>query len=511
MRSFCAFLVIAVSGTIGWAQGLGSGDRVVFVGDSITNAGHYISEVEAQLRMSVPDAERPQLLNLGLPSETCTGLSEPDHPFPRPNVHERLGRVLAKARPKLLVVCYGMNDGIYHPFSEERFKAYREGLDAIIRKGKAAGAKVVLLTPPPFDPQPMGKAGKLRPADAEKFSWMQIFEDYADVIRRYAEHVMTLGELVDGVVDVHSPISEYTATRRKEDPEYAMSKDGVHMNEEGHRIMAHTILRAVNVEPVEVPAAVLKKVHERQMLLHHAWLTHTGHTRPGVVAGRPLAEAEAGAKELDAEIAALIASGGEPTTTLFNGESLEGWDGDANYWSVVDGMIRGANDEGVVVPSSTYLFTRESYRNFRLRLEVKQTMSNRHSTMHSAVAALGERFADKGDNAHGFKGPLLMCCHDWGIWDAYRRNRTVPANHRGTLKVKAEKPGEWDDIEILVKGDRIRFAVNGHLIFDFTDKPGMLKESPIGLQLHSNRKPQEFWFRNIRISEEPGDGMMTVR
>ncbi len=52
-------------------------------------------------------------------------------------------------------------------------------------------------------------------------------------------------------------------------------------------------------------------------------------------------------------------------------------------------MIRGANDDKV--PSSTYLFTDKPYRNFRMLLEVKQTMSDKHSTMHSAVAALGEQ------------------------------------------------------------------------------------------------------------------------
>ena len=113
----------------------------------------------------------------------------------------------------------------------------------------------------------------------------------------------------------------------------------------------------------------------------------------------------------------------ESKQKLFNGTDLTGWHGDANRWSVVDGLIRGANSDNVV--SSTYLFTDKSYRNFRLLLEVKQTMGEEYSTMHSAVCVLGERFTDKGDNAFGFKGPLLMFCHYWGIWDAYRRNRVV--------------------------------------------------------------------------------------
>lgn len=195
----------------------------------------------------------------------------------------------------------------------------------------------------------------------------------------------------------------------------------------------------------------------------------------------------------------------EKPVSLFNGKDLTGWDGAEKYWSVEDGVIKGANDGPV--PSSTYLFTKESYRDFRLLLEVRQTMSPQHSTMHSAVAALGKRIDDKGDNKHGFRGPLLMFCHDWGIWDAYRRNRVVP---RGPGP-KVEKKGEWNQVEILVIGNRLRFVANGTLVFDFTDKPELLDKSPIGLQLHSNGKPQEYRFRHIHVCESPGDMLVTLR
>ena len=84
---------------------------------------------------------RPELINLGLPSETCSGLSEPDHPFPRPNVHERLDRVLQQTQPDVVVVCYGMNDGIYYPFSDDRLAAYQAGIRRIIEKAKSAGCE----------------------------------------------------------------------------------------------------------------------------------------------------------------------------------------------------------------------------------------------------------------------------------------------------------------------------------------------------------------------------------
>lgn len=261
-------------------------DRVVFLGDSNTHAGHYISWIEAQLR-AAGDAT-PELINLGLPSETCSGLSEPDHPFPRPDVHERLARALDKAKPDTVVICYGMNDGIYYPFDAQRFAAYQQGIRRMIEAIHDSGAKIILMTPPPFDPQPMGKQGKLLPLGAEKYAWFAIYEDYDEVIRRYAEWVLSLGGDVEMVIDIHSPMERYLATQRRRDADYAQSDDGVHFNRQGHEVMAATVLEQLGIPVQELPAGLLERVTARQQLMHAAWLTHVGHQRPGMKPGPTL-------------------------------------------------------------------------------------------------------------------------------------------------------------------------------------------------------------------------------
>lgn len=200
---------------------------------------------------------------------------------------------------------------------------------------------------------------------------------------------------------------------------------------------------------------------------------------------------------------------GEKRIALFNKRDLAGWEGQTEkYWSVEDSTIRGANEDAV--PASSYLFTKKRYRNFRLLLEVKQTRGEKYSTMHSAVCALGEKITDKGD-PFSFKGPLLMFCNDWGIWDANRRNRIYPAGHEGTLQNPAEKVGDWNQIEVLVIGNRIRMVANGHQIIDFTDAPEMLSAAPIGLQLHANDRPEEYHFRGLILVENPKDKLLTLK
>ncbi|MHC4877459.1 MAG: SGNH/GDSL hydrolase family protein [Planctomycetota bacterium] len=280
--------------------------RILFLGDSITHAGGYISLIEAQL-IENGIKSRPEMINLGLPSETCSGLSEPDHPFPRPDVHERLDRALAKANADLVVACYGMNDGIYYPFSEERFAAYQAGMNKLIGKVQATGAKLILMTPPPFDPLPLRKKnGALRPLGADKYAWFAVYEDYDDVITKYGQWVQTLKPRVDMVIDLHAPLLRQMSEARKSDAAYTLAPDGVHPNPEGHRILARTIMDAWNIDRSQSVGPDLQKlVNQRQSLLHNAWLSHVGHKRPGVKAGLPLDEANAKAQAIAKQIANL--------------------------------------------------------------------------------------------------------------------------------------------------------------------------------------------------------------
>src|SRR6266850_4409632 len=62
---------------------------------------------------------------------------------------------------------------------------------------------------------------------------------------------------------------------------------------------------------------------------------------------------------------------------LFNGKDLAGWEGNQDLWSVRDGVIVGKNTEPVKV--STYLLTKRTFTDFRLKATVKLVTSEMHS------------------------------------------------------------------------------------------------------------------------------------
>lgn len=305
-----AIALVALCGNAGAAVAFPlKSNRVLFLGDSITHAGGYIAWIEMQCRLQGIDP-LPEFINVGLSSETCTGLSEPDHPFPRPDIHERLDRALQQVQPDVVVACYGMNDGIYYPFSEARFRAYQKGIGRLIDKVHDAGAKLVLMTPPPFDAVPLRQQkGKLKPAGEDKYAWFAIYEDYdREVISRYARWILEQKDRVAMVVDLHTPLTRHLAEQRKRDPKYTLAPDGVHPNPLGQRMIGETLLRAWGVAKIKEPGGKLSSIMQRRMeLLHDAWLTSVGHKRPGVKKGLPLEAARKQAAVLLEQALPLIA------------------------------------------------------------------------------------------------------------------------------------------------------------------------------------------------------------
>jgi len=287
-----------------------SNKRILFLGDSITAAGHYVSFIEYYLNKR--HVQQPfDIISIGLSSETVSGLSETDHPFPRPCVHERLGRALAALTPGLVLACYGMNDGIYHPQSPERMQAFKDGIEQLIQAVHKSGGKVVLLTPPPFDPVPVSH--KLRQDDAPDYSYKNPFYRYHSVLEDYSAWIMGLESRADVYpVDLNTPLTQYIKCKRQHDPSFRFSGDGIHPSQAGHLLMAQEILKGLGI-PVETneldqeleriladPLFVL--VNRRRKLRSSGWLAYVGYTRAKTVKNPSVESTEQQARALQVEI-----------------------------------------------------------------------------------------------------------------------------------------------------------------------------------------------------------------
>lgn len=266
---------------------------MVVLGDSITYSGEYVMDLTCWMRAS---GWTGSVINLGLPSETASDLTDEEntghrerHGFPRPAVSERLERVLEKTTPDIVLACYGMNDAS-RADDDDRFRRFTEGIHRIVDAAKAHGVReVILLTPPVRDDGP-GKP--------------QSTADQA--LERYCRWL--LDQRTNGwqVIDLHGPMRTELDRRRIDTPDFRFARDGVHPDGAGHRLMARAIIAAWGGPPDFTPSDAMRPLVQQQLnILRDAWLRETRHTRPGLAQGLPLTEALQKASTLARAIQAL--------------------------------------------------------------------------------------------------------------------------------------------------------------------------------------------------------------
>jgi lysophospholipase L1-like esterase len=261
-----------------------------------------VDYIEAYLKLKNP-TRTYEFINCGLPSETVSGLSEEGHAggqFPRPDLHERLQRVLIQTRPDLVFACYGMNDGIYLPLDPERFEKFKSGIYRLHETVIKSGANIIHLTPPIYDE----KKG----------------EAYANVLDFYSDWLISCRHTNNwNVIDIHWPMKKFLEDKRLSDTAYYLAKDGVHPGKTGHWIIARQVLHllgeteALKYETVDEAMTsfssgkeILKLIEARAEIMKDAWLNSTGHIRPGMKTGLPLNEAYAKVAETDAQIKIIL-------------------------------------------------------------------------------------------------------------------------------------------------------------------------------------------------------------
>jgi lysophospholipase L1-like esterase len=307
MRRFllCPLFILILQTSLSAQSRVGISDdvqQVLFLGNSITYSGQYIAYVETIYRLNHPE-KRLDWINLGLPSETVSGLSEEGHAggaFPRPDLHERLDRVFSALNPNLVFINYGMNDGIYLPFDSARFKKYEAGMNWLNSKVLEIGAEAIFLTPPIYDPT-KGIA-------------------YSLTLDRYSEWLINQENTANWkVIDIHFPMRNYLGTKRAINPDFYLAKDGIHPDSIGHWLMARPILENLGIKDVADAESfenaiadsangqeLFILIFQKQKILRDAYLSATGHLRPSLPEGLPLLEAKKQALALENQILDLL-------------------------------------------------------------------------------------------------------------------------------------------------------------------------------------------------------------
>lgn len=182
---------------------------------------------------------------------------------------------------------------------------------------------------------------------------------------------------------------------------------------------------------------------------------------------------------------------------LFNGRTLEGWEGNTNVWRVRDGVIVGGSMDGN--PGNEFLAATRGGSNFVLTLEYK--LVGTEGFVNGGVQFRSKRVAQPSNEMCGYQADI-GAGHSGCLYDESRRNKFL-ARGADDQRQRIEKPGEWNRYEIRAEGPHIRIRLNGEETVDYTETDAAIPlDGLIALQIHGNCKA-EISFRNMVLQEWP--------
>lgn len=187
---------------------------------------------------------------------------------------------------------------------------------------------------------------------------------------------------------------------------------------------------------------------------------------------------------------------------IFDGKSLQGWDGNEKVWRVKDGVIVGGSFDGN--PRNEFLTYKSSYKNFILELDYKLICKD--GDPNAGIQFRSKRIENPPNEMYGFqadigsykKGNLIS----GSLYDESRRKKFLVQSDPKLVK-EIEKLEDWNTYKIVANGNSIELYLNGKKTCDYTETDKSIESTGfIGLQIHGNCKA-EVYYRNIKVKELP--------
>lgn len=181
---------------------------------------------------------------------------------------------------------------------------------------------------------------------------------------------------------------------------------------------------------------------------------------------------------------------------LFDGKSLDGWNGDPKWFRVQDGcIVAGSATEKI--PHNQFLCTNKTYANFELTVEAKLVGQG-----NNAGVQFRTKRVPNDTEVIGYQADIGFMQNGtcWGaLYDESRRRKFLAESPE--VAMKAVKRGKWNKLKVIAKGKRIQIFLNDVQTVDYTEPdPEIEVDGVIALQVHSG-PPLEVFYRNVQLKE----------
>ncbi|WP_460950841.1 3-keto-disaccharide hydrolase [Spirosoma daeguense] len=224
----------------------------------------------------------------------------------------------------------------------------------------------------------------------------------------------------------------------------------------------------------------------------------------------------------------------EGYVSIFDGKTLNGWDGDSNYWRVEDGCLTGEITPDKLLKTNSFIIWKGGEpADFELKGEFKIAEAGNSGINYRSDRLTDVPFALRGyqadiDGKNRYTGQNYEERKRTTL--AYRGQKTTISPYSGEntpeairLNVKSNawtglnvtgslgssdslktfiKSEGWNTFHLVIKGNRLQHYINDVLMSDVTDNDTVNGKSKglLGVQVHVG-PPMKVQYRNLRIKQ----------
>jgi hypothetical protein len=219
---------------------------------------------------------------------------------------------------------------------------------------------------------------------------------------------------------------------------------------------------------------------------------------------------------------------------IFNGQNLDGWEGDPTYWRVENGNLVGEITPATLLKANSFIIWKGgepadfelkgefniakagnsgiNYRSERLT-DVPFALRGYQADIDGNNRYTGQNYEERKRTTLAYRGQITTISPQTGSMTPEQVRAKVQRNawtdlkvtgslgHTDSLKTKI-KTEDWNDFHLVVKGNRLQHYVNGILMSDVTDNDQVNGKSKgfLGVQVHVG-PPMKVQYRNLRLKQ----------
>ncbi|MES3018372.1 MAG: DUF1080 domain-containing protein [Bacteroidota bacterium] len=218
-------------------------------------------------------------------------------------------------------------------------------------------------------------------------------------------------------------------------------------------------------------------------------------------------------------------------TSIFDGKTLKGWEGDPSYWKVQNGNLVGEITSTNALKQNTFLIWRgglpadfEFITEFKISKAGNSGVNYRSEELKDIPFVLkgyqmdidglnrytGQNYEERGRTTLAYRGQKTMVKGQDkdsitqskvknNAWSGFTVTSSLGESEALQQKIITD---DWNSCRIVAKGNRLQHYINGVLMSDVTDEDSANRKlkGALGLQLHTG-PPMKVEYRKIRIKQ----------